>query len=267
MRPRFPQFRDGGRSCRAFTLIELLVVIALIVLLASLLTPALRLALEKARQSACASNLQQLHLANTMYAMDNDSYVPAAADLFGANLQRWHGVRASTSAPFDGAKGPLATYLGNDKTIRECRSMRAYVKDVSGANAFEASCGGYGYNANGVGSRFYVAGYSAQGAIMGMVPEAIRNPSGTVMFCDAAFPQPYDNPTYLIEYSFAESYTYPGGGDAQPSIHFRHNGFANVVWCDGHVSALKMTVRYSPAFDALNVGWFGAANNDLFDPY
>ena len=88
------------------------------------------------------------------------------------------------------------------------------------------------------------------------------------MFCDAAFPQPYgSSPTYLIEYSFAESYTFPGGGSVQPSIHFRHNGRCNVVWCDGHVSSEKMTLSYSPEFDKFKVGWFGAANNDLFDPF
>jgi prepilin-type processing-associated H-X9-DG protein len=250
----------------AFTLLELLVVIAIIMLLAGLLLPALGSAQERARQSSCANNLRQLHLANTLYAMDYNSYVPASVDMIGANLQRWHGARTSGSKPFDGAKGPLARYLGKDHAVRECPSMRRYVQDITGANAFEAACGGYGYNANGVGSRFFTAGYSRQSAARGMDPADIRDPARTIMFCDSAFPQPYNSPAYLIEYSFAESFTSATGSPGQPSIHFRHNDRANVVWCDGHVSSEKMTVSYSQAFDKFKVGWFGEPNNDLFDP-
>jgi len=115
-----------------------------------------------------------------------------------------------------------------------------------------------------VGSRFFTVGYNAQGAAEGM-PD-VSDPAGTVMFCDTAFPQPYGSPTFIIEYSFAESPQFPGGSQAQPSIHFRHTGLANVVWCDGHVSSEKMTLSYNQQFDKFKVGWLGAANNDLFDP-
>ncbi len=56
----------------AFTLIELLVVIAIIVVLAALLFPVFAQGREKARQSACASNMKQLTQALRMYAQDND---------------------------------------------------------------------------------------------------------------------------------------------------------------------------------------------------
>lgn len=261
------------RARAAFTLIELLVVIAILGLLAGLLLPALIAAREAARRVYCANNLRQLYLANLMYAGDHGRYVPAAADIFSQNLRRWHGVRSGAGDPFDGSRGPLAPYLGPSGKIRRCPSFHAF-NTASGANTFEASCGGYGYNATGVGSETYLKGYCIEAMQRGMDPATIKDPSHTVMFCDCAFPQPYGgNPTYLIEYSFAEAYHWvfvPGEETdyrADPSIHFRHRGRANVVWCDGHVSAETMETMAEYHFTKWDIGWFGPDDNSLFDPY
>jgi prepilin-type N-terminal cleavage/methylation domain-containing protein len=55
-----------------FTLIELLVVIAIITVIAALLFPTFAQAREKARQTACLSNLHQIALASELYAQDYD---------------------------------------------------------------------------------------------------------------------------------------------------------------------------------------------------
>ncbi len=63
---------------RGFTLIELLVVIAIIAILAAILFPVFARAREKARETACLSNLKQLNLALHMYAQDYDELFPIA---------------------------------------------------------------------------------------------------------------------------------------------------------------------------------------------
>ncbi|MBC8134913.1 MAG: DUF1559 domain-containing protein [Fibrella sp.] len=61
-----------SRAYAAFTLIELLVVIAIISTLAAILFPVFAQAREKARQTACLSNMKQMGLAMLQYSQDFD---------------------------------------------------------------------------------------------------------------------------------------------------------------------------------------------------
>jgi prepilin-type N-terminal cleavage/methylation domain-containing protein len=86
-RDRRPAFRSrrGG-----FTLIELLVVIAIIAILAAMLLPALSHAKERAKRAQDLSNLRQLGIGLTGYAMDNQDKVLPVLDIGGAGTPDFH---------------------------------------------------------------------------------------------------------------------------------------------------------------------------------
>lgn len=278
----------GVSVYKAFTLVELLIVIGIIALLISIALPCLAAAGRQCSAVVCRSNIRQLHIANTGYALsNNDFYVTAASDLVfhdngapsNGGKYRWHGERLSDGAnadprlnTFDPAKSPLNDYI-NDGKIKECPANVRYTKE--GIDAFEGGCGGYGYNLTGVGSRCYQYNYYSDIRTMklSMKITEIKNCAKKVMFTDTA----YDNAGQLIEYSFCEppmfvlykSKKIKEYAGVTPSIHFRHRGKANVVWCDGHVSVeeLDFPPEALDRTDEFKIGWFGPKDNSLFKPW
>jgi len=259
---------------KAFSLIELLVAISVIALLLALLMPTLAGARRQSYRIVCKSNLRQLVLANSGYAAENNGYyVAAASDMWdrAGGYHRWHGVRDSKDEPFDPLRGPLTAYLANGK-VKECPGKIRFVKSKRWEESFEKGCGGYGYNMVYIGSRVWRGGSSFE-EIYGQTARIseISKPDNTLMFADTAFNQKGS----LIEYSFAEPYFWVRNGRLQkihplPSIHFRHDGRANIGWSDGHVDSrqkadCKDSNAYNADFDRVDLGWFEPIDNTLFD--
>ena len=274
--PSSPTLNSQSSTLNAFTLIELLVVIAVIAILAALLFPVFTTAKSSAKRARCVCNLRQLAAAVLMYADDNNGRcVPAAADMFDLNHYRWHGWRPAEGTDFLPQKGPLWSYLARSGGIKVCPSARDFALDYA-PNDFEANCGGYGYNAAYVGGTYYQHGFSPEATAEASLVSDIKRPSKTIMFTDAAMAQGYPTP-HTTEYSFCEPVFGVGENNTvlsfhmTPSIHFRHNGRANVAWCDGHVTSERMsfTTEGENIFGgdnrAAQIGWFGPENNSLFD--
>jgi len=260
---------------RAFTLTELIVVIALTGILLAVLMPSLASARVQARSVACRSNLHQLVCANRVYTTDSDGYfLPGAEDMFsGPGLKRWHGQRADLNSPFEPQGGPLAAYLGNGR-VKECPQYVPFVQNTAWEASFERGCGGYGYNLTYLGSRLWDRGTDVEQAYQRTTRNTeVGCPAETAMFADCALSR--EDGQY-IEYSFIEP-PHPVFAGTQwsqaylsPSIHFRHDGLANVGWADGHAGARRMAPleglnAYGVDSSAMCLGWFDPADNSPFD--
>lgn len=94
---RRPPVSPAAPLRRAVTLVELLVVIAIIAILVGILFPALQMARESSRRSACANNLRQIALAMSTYG-DAHKSLPGWRN----SIETYSSVRAR-SAPEDAA--------------------------------------------------------------------------------------------------------------------------------------------------------------------
>jgi prepilin-type N-terminal cleavage/methylation domain-containing protein/prepilin-type processing-associated H-X9-DG protein len=121
---------------RGFTLIELLVVIAVIAILTALLFPVLAQAREKARQTACLSNMKQMGLATTLYAQDWDEVPPP-----GIAVERF--ADPGTPANWLGAIVPYA----RSRAIFVCPDSRKPPSDPGARPCTALGCGSYAANA------------------------------------------------------------------------------------------------------------------------
>jgi len=250
------------RRMPGFTLVELLVVMTIISILGALLVPALVRARIAARSANCKSNLRQVGMAVEMFKINhNDLYPPVCNPAF---LKFWWGKRSGYGhkAAIDRRKGYLAAYLaGGEIGICPQFASSRFELVASGATA------GYAYNS------YYIGGngdaifpdWSNWPGLPARDGE-VFNPTRTIMFADSAQADNIFAPTRFRENWILDppslNYNPPPPYLAQPLVHFRHGGLANVLFCDGHVESMG-PFKLSPILDG-TLGWLGA-DDTLFD--
>jgi prepilin-type processing-associated H-X9-DG protein/prepilin-type N-terminal cleavage/methylation domain-containing protein len=244
------------------TLPELLVVLAIVGLLAGLAAGAVLRARSAGWAARSAGTLRQLVAANLAYAVDHGGkFCPAQEP---KNLIRWHGGRTTAGGVFDPTKGFLSPYLGQSGQIMRDPALTDTLK---GSASFEEGTGGYGYNATYLGGTPAAMFEPASVAVLG-------NGASVLMFATTVLPRR----SGLQEYAFSEPFfsVNPDGSlgpGLAPSLHFRHNGLAQVGWADGHVSSERPNLPwpgknlYGGDNAKFRVGWFGPeADNGAWNP-
>ncbi|RYX83479.1 DUF1559 domain-containing protein [bacterium] len=232
-----------NKKSKAFTLIELLVVIAIIAILAAILFPVFAQARERARRASCLSNMKQLGMALQMYVDDYDNLVPPREYTIAGDAnydyqlfvggKRKKGTSGATAVWYP-EFGLLQPYIKSVQ-VTTCPSST----DLNIRQPYEISAPGqpqgYGYNQS----------YLFPGTNPPPNTVAIEKPSETVFLTDSA---------YALNASTLQTWTgnwAPSVG--YPTVHGRHQGFANIAWADGHAKALRVTYRTTADFPAASV--------------
>ena len=256
------QYRSSVTSSHktpAFTLIELLLVIGMVGILAALLLTAISQSKGRALRIQCANNVRQLGLALQGFVQDNRVYpLDVNGDFFKGNYpEHYMGWMDALTHELE-----LKINESNWQSSVWFCPVASHPSDVPKEYFFVS----YGYNAFGVAtnkdvSSLGLGGHNgmgnlrADGKIIFAPPvneSEVVNPSDTMAIGDGLI----GNSRFIQDGSaiFWRTTTSDFFGSTKRS-YARHQGKANVVFCDGHVESPTLKFLFEDTSDAALVRW------------
>jgi prepilin-type processing-associated H-X9-DG protein len=219
----------------SFTLIELLVVLAVLMILASLLLPALKKAREKTYGAICSNNLKNLHVAEIAYVNDANGYFTPTYPGRDEN-DYWAFYWTNLLFPYLGGNGTscqeFRSKVDPENSVYFCPMQRPNDTKKGGSTNDYPS---YGLNVS-FGGRDKT------------VPEAgklvcVRRPSEVVMFTDVQYSSTKPNLGYRNLTGAYFSSRHPKTA----------NGFCNIAWTDGHVNKVETQWAKDNAYSGADI--------------
>ena len=264
------------RHARGFTLVELLVVIGIIAVLVAMLLPALTRAREGAWRVTCMSNLRQFANVNQMYLNENKSWhmpafwngnYPGGYKLINGYWSTLPIFRKALSLPFP-SNTILSGYVTSDRKWfcpAASRGLNPTLPDPGTGYTYLPLHYSYGMNVEGVDDPYW-GGYPpnprathAQAplgpwSVHGYKASHVRRPAEKLQWVDAQWI--FVNITGsgispgtrggISNYDLCKESTATNSAPfntAREAV-WRHRGYANVCFFDGHVESLRKDQIY-----------------------
>lgn len=207
---------------RAFTLIELLTVIAVIMILVSLLLPALKAVRVQAKKTACLGNLRQIGLLVNGYAEENGQWLPMAWPRFSES----YAYAQHSGFAYDLQDG-IPSYPTLARTVFDCPELTA---DRYG-DPRRVQVNEYAWN-------FYFMGH--QEGVSGSVPRQslVKFKKTSENLCVAERSDGSANNDQDWKYT---TYYYTG--------NYRHGQRSNLLFLDGHTGDRPWQDLYFAQYD------------------